>query len=74
MLFLMTTVKLMNNVNTEKAKKNLLADGIVGLETDFFWSRSWSRIFRTGLGLGLEPLWSRSRSSKLVSRLGHFSK
>ena len=55
MLFLMATVKLMNNVKIEKAKKNLLADEIVGLETDFFlvsvlvsdfsyWSRFWSRI------------------------------
>ena len=39
----------------------------VGLETNILWSRSrsWSRLFCTGLGLGLEPLWSRSRCSKI---------
>ena len=44
----------------------------VDLETDFLRSRSWSRIFRAGLGLFLEPWWSRSRSLKLVSRPSYF--
>ena len=43
-----------------------------GLETNILWSRSrsWSRLFCTGLGLGLEPLWSRSRCSKIGLETG----
>ena len=42
------------------------------LETNFLWSRSWSwsRLFCTGLGLGLELLWSWSRSSKIGLETG----
>ena len=48
----------------------LLTDRAVGLETNFLWSQSWSwsRLIPIGLGLGLEPWWSWSRSLKLVSR------
>ena len=35
-----------------------------GLGTNFLWSRSWSRLIRTGL----EPRWSHSRRLKLVTR------
>ena len=47
-----------------------------GLETEILWSRSWSwfRFFRAGLGLGLEPWWSRSGSLKLVLRPSNFCK
>ena len=43
----------------------------LGLETNFLWS--WSRLFRTGFGLGLEQLWSQSPTLKLVSRPGNFA-
>ena len=46
----------------------------VGLETDSLWPRSYSWLFRAGVGLGLEPPWYRSRSLKFVSRPGDFFK
>ena len=52
-----------------KIKNNIIVVGrAVGLETNFLWSQSWSRLFCTGLGL--EPLWSRSRSSKIGLETG----